>query len=138
MHTSRNLSAKSFLEYHRRLSPVLTWMQDSPEVPLSLEKASQLSCFSKFHFLRVFQALIGESFNEYKNRIRVERAATILLTHPKRRVTDVAMQLGYSSSENFTRAFKIRFGTPRVHCQTSPSLKKSKASSRHPILTCNV
>jgi AraC-like DNA-binding protein len=37
-------------------------------------------------------------------------AALILLLDPNKRITDIALDIGYSSSEHFSNAFKRYFG----------------------------
>lgn len=46
---------------------------------------------------------------EYINRIRLRKAATMLLTQPADSATDIAYQCGFSSSQYFTTVFKRHF-----------------------------
>ena len=78
----------------------------------SLEQIAKVACLSPFHFHRIFSAVMGETVGQFTKRVRMERAMT-LLSHPSPpSLTDVAMTCGYSSSSDFSRAFKQRHGVP--------------------------
>ncbi len=49
---------------------------------------------------------------EYLSEIRLQKAAELLRSNPGMKVTDVAFQSGFSSSQYFATAFKKKFGTP--------------------------
>jgi len=97
-------------EYLSRINKVIEYIEDNLSGDLSLEKLSSVSCFSPFHFHRVFHAFIGETPNDFVARIRVEKAAVQLNYNPDETVTEIAFKCGFSSSSAFARAFKKRFG----------------------------
>lgn len=99
-------------EYRARLARVLAYVQENLAGELGLEEAAAQACFSKFHFHRIFTALVGESFADYVRRLRLERAAILLETRPAMGVTEVAMASGFSSPSVFSRDFSARFGAP--------------------------
>ncbi|WP_070971313.1 AraC family transcriptional regulator [Vibrio sonorensis] len=111
--------ASSIDVYKQRLIPVLNHVHTHPDQPLSLAQAAELSHFSKFHFQRIFSAIMGESLTSYANRARLEMAANCLLFSTNTSVTDVAMQYGFSSSANFTRSFKEHFGVTPAGIRSS-------------------
>ena len=76
------------------------------------------SGFSYFHFHRIFKAYVGENLNKYIKRILLEKAA-FSLQYKNKRITDIALSSGYSSSSSFNKAFKEFF-------LTSPSLYKKQ------------
>jgi AraC-like DNA-binding protein/DNA gyrase inhibitor GyrI len=79
---------------------------------LSLEQLAQVAHFSPFHFHRLFKDLVGETLNQFVNRVRVERAAMLLRGTPTMNILDAALACGYDSAAGFSRAFKKRFGIP--------------------------
>lgn len=101
--TSRN-------EYIARINRVIEYIEINISERLTLEKLSEISCFSPFHFHRVFHAYIGETPNDFVNRIRLEKAATFLTYNSGQNITEVAFKYGFSSSASFARAFKKHFG----------------------------
>ncbi len=55
--------------------------------------------------------MVGEPLGSYINRLRLEKAAAQINGAEGRPITDVAMDLGFSSSAVFSRSFKRHFGT---------------------------
>lgn len=58
---------------------------------------------------RLLKKHYGKSFLQKKTEARMS-AALILLLDPNKRITDIALDIGYSSSEHFSNAFKRYFG----------------------------
>jgi AraC-like DNA-binding protein len=87
-----------------------------PENDLTIELAAQLCNTSK----RSLQRKLTEAGTRYSEVLDLARfdAASELLQDPDIKVTDVALQLGYSDSAHFSRAFKRVAGVnPRVYRQ---------------------
>ena len=79
--------------------------------PLRLADVARAALLSPFHFHRVFQALVGETLAEFVKRLRLERAL-VMMAHARRSsLTTIALTCGFSSSSDFSRCFKRRFGT---------------------------
>ena len=76
----------------------------------TLEELARVAAFSPFHFHRLFGAITGETLFQFIQRVRVERAATLLLTNPRRAITEIALDCGFSGSAVFSRAFRGAFG----------------------------
>ena len=70
-----------------------------------------MAAFSPFHFHRVFRTVTGETLFGFIQRLRLERAAGVLLAVPDRSVLEVALDHGFASAATFARAFKAYFGT---------------------------
>ncbi len=64
---------------------------------------------SAFHLHRVFSAAAGETPKQFTLRLRLARAAAMLLTSDDS-VLDIALDCGFQSHEAFCRAFRKRFG----------------------------
>ncbi len=76
----------------------------------SVDDIARAAPFSRFHFQRLFKALTGESVAEFTRRVRLETAARRLMFHPGIDITGLAFDLGFSSSQNFAKAFRKQFG----------------------------
>ena len=96
--------------YVERVNLALHYIHENLDDPLDLQKIAMASCFSKYHFHRIFLALMGETVNDYVGRKRLERAANRLIFRKKLSITKVAVMSGFSSSANFAKAFKLYFG----------------------------
>ncbi len=98
-------------EYVAQVNSVVDMIQNRLDGDLSLEALAEEAGFSAFHFHRVFAGVVGEPLHAYVRRARLERAALELERRPDRSITDIALDYGFSSSANFSRAFKEAFGT---------------------------
>lgn len=89
---------------------------------LRLEEVARAAGLSPFHFHRVFQALMGQTLADFVKRLRLERAL-VMMCHGaggrKPSLTRVAMACGFSSSSDFSRCFKQRFGASPSAFDTS-------------------
>ncbi len=98
------------MDYVERVNRAIDHIVRNLAQPLRLDEVSEAACFSPFHFHRVFKALLGETLNQFVKRQRLERALYLMSHAPKRSLTDVALDCGFSSSSNFSRSFKQRYG----------------------------
>jgi len=82
---------------------------------LNLTKLAEVACFSKFHFHRIFRAMVGETLNDFVQRIRLEKSVQKLTTDFNKSITEIALDCGFSSSQNFAKIFKSHYGmTPSI------------------------
>ena len=102
-------------EYRMRINRIIDYIQAHYAEDLSLEKLASIACFSKFHFHRLFRAMVGETLNDYVQRIRLEKSVRKLTSDRTKSITDIAFECGFSGSQNFARLFKSHYGvTPSV------------------------
>jgi len=81
----------------------------------SLAALSEHARLSPFHLHRVFSNTAGETPKQFTLRLRLGRAAAMLLTG-KESVLNVALSCGFQSHETFCRTFRQRFGmTPTAY-----------------------
>ncbi|MBW2277899.1 MAG: helix-turn-helix transcriptional regulator, partial [Deltaproteobacteria bacterium] len=97
-------------EYVARINRVIDYIETHIEEELRLETLAVVACFSSFHFHRIFSAMMGEPLGQFIQRVRLERAANQLLGNPKKSITEIALDSGFSGSATFARAFKEGFG----------------------------
>lgn len=97
-------------EYVSRINRVLDYIEANLDRDLSLEALADVASFSRFHFHRVFRAMVGETLNQFIQRRRVEKAASQLTGNPKKTITEIALDCGFSGSATFARAFRDAFG----------------------------
>ena len=102
-------------EYTERVNRAIDHIVRNLGRPLRLEEVAEAACFSPFHFHRVFKAVVGETLSEFVKRQRLERALYLMSHAPKRSLMSIAIDCGFSSSSDFSRSFKQRFGaSPRA------------------------
>ena len=106
-------------EYAARMHRVLAYIDVNLDRPLALDALAAVANFSAFHFHRLFTAWMGETLGEFVRRRRLEVAAQRLAAQPRLPVTEVALAVGFGSTEAFSRAFKQRFGVTPTGWRTA-------------------
>ncbi len=72
---------------------------------ITLDSVAKDLGFSKFHISRLFNHKIGEQFNDYVNKLRINMAQS-LLTGSDQSISNIALECGFDSIRNFNRVFK--------------------------------
>ncbi len=108
-------------EYRPRIERVLEYIGAHCDEDLSLDRLAQKACVSKYHFHRIFQALVGETAGSYVRRIRLEQAARQLAADPTASMAQIAGRCGFSSSQNFARSFTAHFGCSPTSYRKDPA-----------------
>jgi len=108
-------------DINRRMLRARDAMDRAYAEPLDVASVAVLAHVSEAHFIRTFRAVFGETPHRYLQRRRVERAM-FLLRETERSVTDVCMDVGFSSLGTFSRTFRDIVGeTPSDYReQTDP------------------
>ncbi|MGH1539022.1 MAG: AraC family transcriptional regulator [Arenicella sp.] len=96
-------------KHANRINHVLNFAHLHCDKNIDLDLLAGLACLSKYHFIKVFTDYVGETPINFLNRIRLERAARLLSYHRDMKITDTALNCGYSSVQVFSRAFSDKF-----------------------------
>lgn len=98
-----------YVDYHKRLIPVVRYLEKHFNEQLNLIEVAALANFSPYHFHRTFKAIQGETLADFIRRLRLESAADDLFKS-KQPVLNIALEYGFSSSQSLAKAFKQHFG----------------------------
>ena len=83
--------------------------------PLDVAAVAAVAYISPAHFSRSFRAVFGETPHRYLQRRRVERSM-FLLRETDRSVTDICLDVGFTSLGTFSRTFRHIVGeTPSAY-----------------------
>ncbi len=97
------------LLHRKRIDDVLVHIHDKLDEKIAFDNLVEISCYSPFHFQRLFTQFMGETWSEFTTRNRIYKAAHRLLeTHEK--IGDLAYLAGFGSQAGFGKAFKHYFG----------------------------
>ena len=94
-----------------RIHRVVNRVQRLCDYQWTLAELASVAFLSKYHFLRVFESIVGETPGHFLQRIRLERAARMLVYHRDVSITNIAHTCGFGSSQSLARAFRSRFLT---------------------------
>jgi AraC-like DNA-binding protein len=104
-----------------RLCRARDLLREVHDRPVSIDEAAREAAMSPFHFIRQFSAVFGETPHQARIRSRLDRARLLLATG-EQSVTDVCMEVGFSSHGSFSTLFARRVGV-------SPSEYRRRARS---------
>lgn len=100
------------------------------ERDLPLIEVARSASFSEYHFHRIFKAVTGETVGGFTRRLRLESAANHLVSNSSDDITTIALKYGFSSSQNFARAFRRQFGrSPSAYQKSKKRHKQSNHSA---------
>jgi AraC-like DNA-binding protein len=100
----------------RRLCRARDLLAAEYQSQIFLEAAAREACLSPFHFHRLFRATFGETPHDFITRRRMDRARH-LLASGEMTVTEVCLEVGYSSLGSFSSKFQSLAGVPPTQYQ---------------------
>jgi AraC-like DNA-binding protein len=96
----------------------LIYMHNHFRLPLTLEEVAQQARLAPNYFSECFHKVVGVSFQNYLQSLRLKFAAALLATS-ELPVTEVCYSSGFNTLNHFARAFKQKYGqTPHVYRHT--------------------
>jgi AraC family transcriptional regulator len=110
--TSKNsVGHQTAMDYKKRVCRAMNFISRNLDRDLSLDEIAAAAAFSKYHFHRIFKVVVGETVAGFTRRLRLEMAANRLMSNPFEEITSIALACGFSSSQNFAKAFRQQFET---------------------------
>ena len=106
-----NATLRTTAQNRRRAVAAALWIDAHARQQIDLESAAREAGLSPFHFLRVFNSVLGVTPHQYLVRSRLRRAARLLL-EDERPITDIAFDAGFGDLSNFVRTFHRCAGMP--------------------------
>jgi AraC-like DNA-binding protein len=93
----------------RRIQAVVRHIETAYAEPCSLKTLAELAGLSRWHFLRRFHEVAGQSPNQYLIHTRIRAAAERLLEEPGP-VGGIALDVGFNDISHFNACFRAVFG----------------------------
>ncbi|MDP2079114.1 MAG: AraC family transcriptional regulator [Sulfuricurvum sp.] len=88
---------------------ILFYIYSHIDVDINMDELAHQFNISKFYMHKMFKEMFGRNIYESIKSIRLQKAATLLVTNKYSTITDIALLCGYSSQTSFIRVFKERF-----------------------------
>ena len=92
-------------EVNRRMLRARDAMDRAYAQPLDIDRLAQVANVSAAHFIRTFKSTFGETPHRYLQRRRVERSM-FMLCETQRSITDICLEVGFTSLGTFSRTFR--------------------------------
>lgn len=86
---------------------------------IKIEELARLASLSQFYYQRLFKRLVRRPVNDYIKLRRLAKASEEL-QRTDTRILDIALNVGFSCHETFTRAFKDAFGVTPEQYRANP------------------
>lgn len=123
-------------EYISRINRILDYIDKNLENPMTLGELASVASFSKYHFNRIFHSVVRETPFQFIQRVRIEKAAMLMLTNRKMTISEVAAKCGFTDISVFSRNFKGCFGVSptryRADKPQNSNLSQTDSNSRQP------
>ncbi len=107
-----------------RLCQAREMLREVGERAPSVREVATEAGMSRYHFIRLFKAVFGETPKQCQLRARLEKAKRLLML-TETSVTDICMEVGFSSLGTFSAVFARRVGVaPSIYrVSTRPMVK---------------
>ena len=102
-----------------QIQETIDYIESHLSEEISIEGLAKTAGLSTFYYQRLFSRLVKKSVSEYI-KLRRMAMATEALLQKKQRILDIALELGFSSHEHFTRTFKDTFGMTPAEYRSKP------------------
>ncbi|MFA9378403.1 MAG: helix-turn-helix domain-containing protein [Lachnotalea sp.] len=97
------------------IAKIKKYIEDHFTEDICLDDIAKVSGYSKYHMNRLFFESTGQTIHNYIRERRLYEA-TELLTNTDKAIVEIALIVGYTSQQSFTRAFGQMFGiTPQIY-----------------------
>ncbi|MDD3592244.1 MAG: GyrI-like domain-containing protein [Sulfurovum sp.] len=101
---------KDTIQQHTKIAnDIIYYIYKYIDTDISLDELSRELHVSKFHMHRIFKKEFGRNVYETIRSIRLQKAASLLLTNKNSTITQIAKMCGYASQTSFTKVFKEKF-----------------------------
>jgi AraC-like DNA-binding protein len=106
---SFNTSANNKRMHLVKIEEVLKYIEQNFCRDIKLEEAASMIYVTPQYFSAFFKKITGVNFVDYLNNVRINHAVR-LLKETDKKITHIAMECGFNSTNNFNSAFKKHTG----------------------------
>lgn len=117
------MKASTGESYRKRLIKVIDYIYEHVEHDLDVNTLASVAAMSPYHFHRIYRQVAGEPINATVRRLRLQYGASLLIQSDWS-LQRIASKTAYSSSEAFSRAFRVEFG------ETPTDYRRSRQAAR--------
>lgn len=101
---------QSNLDVKTDIRKVMAYIDEKYNTDLTLEDAAKMLFLNKNYFSEIFKKETGIGFNEYLNKVRMQKAKSLLEIRSLK-INEIGDMVGYSDAAYFIKVFKKYYGT---------------------------
>ena len=87
------------------INKAISFIFDNIDEEITVDDVAKHCCYSKYHLMRMFKEDTEEALYQFMKRVRLERSAWRLKVERNKKISEIGVDYGYSSS-NYATAFK--------------------------------
>jgi len=96
-----------------RFKELFTYLEERYMERISVEQAAAIVHLSVYHFCRIFKQITGQTFIQFMNHHRMNKAEQMLM-QTSMSITEIAAEVGCSSINSFSKLFRqLKGASPR-------------------------
>jgi len=100
---------KTIERWQQRIQRAAALLGSNLDEPPSLRELAGAAAISPYHFHRVWRAMTGRTVGAMVRHLRIKEASRVLV-ESNTSVTEVAVSVGFATSQSFARAFRQELG----------------------------
>lgn len=97
-----------------RIQNILSYINDNIENKITLQEIAHREHLNVYYLSHFIKKILGISFQEYLNIIRLDKAVALLLSTNKT-ITDISYESGFPSTKSLNRLFKKQYNCSPSH-----------------------
>lgn len=104
----REIKEDNYIAYSQRillLNEIIKFIHEHFSEDMELRSITERFSINMYHFCHIFKEFTGETFKEYLNKLRVDKAEKLLKTTDAT-IGEVAFLCGFNDSNYFSRKFR--------------------------------
>lgn len=109
-----SLNNKKYYQHKAEIDKVISFIKENYNRKITIEELTTSVFISKYYFLRLFKASIGQSPCEYLINYRINVAKYLLKTS-ELSVSEICYRVGFADANNFIRYFKKLVGVTPLY-----------------------
>ena len=114
--------------WYNPIRKAVVYLNDHLAEDVSIEHLASIANYSPAQFRRLFAKLMGQSPSEYIAKVRINNAKVLLKTTDKR-ISDIAVQIGFFDHSHFIRTFKKIVGATPAEYRKSALANTAEANA---------
>ena len=97
------------IEVYKKINDAKDFLDDNFSSEIKIEDAAKAACMSNFHFIRLFKNVFGDTPYQYITYKRLAKASSLIMKTDMS-ITEVCMEVGFTSLSSFSWLFKQKYG----------------------------